>query len=205
MPTIYQAMAAVLGDMPAVGKDQRNQQQGFAYRGIDDVLNHLNPVLAKHRVFCVPHVLERIYDQRATSKGSVMHVVNLHVQYTFYGPEGDSVHASAWGEGTDSGDKATPKAMTSALKYVLFQAFAISCEEMDDGDATTPEETVGPRTDGWASDGERDAAHSRVFAMLRDANAETAAAAKRWREAQGLTFPMTANRLAALEAEVRQP
>lgn len=47
---IYKAMAAVMADMEAIGKDARNQQQGFNYRGIDSVYNTLHPILAKHKL-----------------------------------------------------------------------------------------------------------------------------------------------------------
>jgi hypothetical protein len=142
--SIYERIADVLADLPAIGKDQRNAQQGFNFRGIDDVLNALNPMLAKHGVFYVPEVLERVTEERATKSGGVMYVTHLHVRYRFYGLKGDYIEASGWGEGTDSGDKATPKAMTGAMKYVLFQTFAISTEEAskNDSDAHTPEETM---------------------------------------------------------------
>ena len=145
-PTIYMQIARILADLPAIGKNQRNQQQGFSFRGIDDVLDALNPLLAKHGVFFVPTVLERQESARQTRNGGTMWVVDLHVQYTFYGPSGDSIVASGWGEGTDSGDKATQKAMTGAMKYVLFQVFAIATNEQaeSDSDHTTPEPTTRP-------------------------------------------------------------
>jgi hypothetical protein len=115
------------------------------YRGHDDVMNALNPLLAKHGVFFVPNVLERTVAERTTRSGSTMYEVNLHVAYTFYGLGGDSFSASAWGEGTDSGDKSTNKAMTMALKNVLAQTFAVSTEELSDADATSPEETTRGR------------------------------------------------------------
>ena len=57
MNNIYQAMAEVMKDIDAVGKNQKNQQQGFKFRGIDDVYNAVHPILAKHGVFTVPTVL----------------------------------------------------------------------------------------------------------------------------------------------------
>lgn len=142
--TIHERMVAILSDLPAIGKTQRNVQQGFSFRGIDDVLNALNPLLAKHGVYYLPEVVERIDAERHTKNGTAMYVVNLHVRYTFYGLKGDSVTASAWGEGTDMGDKATNKAMTGAQKYCCFQAFAIATEEASnlDSDRNTPEETA---------------------------------------------------------------
>ena len=35
--TISQALSAVMADVQKVGKDSRNQQQGFNFRGIDAV------------------------------------------------------------------------------------------------------------------------------------------------------------------------
>lgn len=149
---IHVLMGRVLADLPAIGKAQFNKQQGFAFRGIDDVLNALNPLLSKHGVFYLPDVIERVSSQRLTKGGGVMYEVNLHVRFRFYGPAGDYVEASGWGEGTDSGDKATNKAMTCAMKYVLFQVFAISTAEAAemDTDKHTPENSAGatPRASG---------------------------------------------------------
>src|SRR5262249_15506283 len=105
--TVYERMVAVIGALPAIGKTQRNQQQGFMFRGHDDVMNALNPLLAEHGVFIVPKVLARETATRSTDRGKTMYEVNLHVGFTFYGLLGDSFTASGWGEGTDMGDKAT--------------------------------------------------------------------------------------------------
>jgi len=141
-PSVHQRIVAVIGDMPALGKTQRNEQQKFMYRGHDDVMNALTPLLAKHGIHVVPDVVERIVGQRQTRSGGIMYEVNLHVRFRFYGSGGDFVEASGWGEGTDSGDKATNKAMTMAFKYVIAQVFALTTSETADADATTPEETV---------------------------------------------------------------
>jgi hypothetical protein len=140
--TIHQRMLAILAELPAIGKDQRNPQQNFMYRGHDDVMNALNPLLAKYGVFIMPKADERITGERTTGKGSTMYEVNLHVTYRFYGTQGDFIEASAWGEGTDMGDKSTNKAMTMAFKNVLAQAFAISTAELSDADSGSPEETT---------------------------------------------------------------
>ena len=46
---IYKAIVDIMGDMGAISKDKRNQQQGFMYRGIDDVMNVLQPLLKKEK------------------------------------------------------------------------------------------------------------------------------------------------------------
>lgn len=160
-PMIFGKIAAILAELPAIGKNQRNQQQGFNFRGIDDVLNALNPVLAKHGVFYVPDVIKRVAETRQTQRGGAMNVVHLHVRYTFHAEDGSSVSGSAWGEGTDSGDKATSKAMTMAMKYVLFQVFAIAAEEQSQVDADRSGEAAAP-VEHYATEAQQD----RVRALL---------------------------------------
>lgn len=142
--TVHEALGRILAELPAIGKTQENKEQHFMFRGIDDVLNALNPLLSKYGVFYVPDVLDRVPSLRTTRGGGTMYEVNLHVRFTFYGPAGDSVQASGWGEGTDMGDKSTNKAMTNAMKYVLFQTFAIATAEQSemDNDRTSPEPTT---------------------------------------------------------------
>lgn len=143
MTTVHQAIAAVISDLEGVAKSQRNKEQGYNFRGIDDVLKELHPLLGKHGVFLAPDVVEREYEERVSKSGTVGHCAHLHVRFRVYGPEGDSVELSTWGEGLDYGDKATNKAATAAFKYALFELFAVS-DPADDGDHETPE---GGRTE----------------------------------------------------------
>lgn len=139
MPDIYQKINAIMADMPAIGKNQKNQQQGFKYRGIDDVMNALNPLLVKHGVFLAPEVLDRKREERATKSGGVIAFTVLTVRYTFYAAsDGSSLSAVVTGEGMDSADKSTNKALAGAMKYALFQLLCIPTEEMIDGDSETP-------------------------------------------------------------------
>ena len=135
---IYEAIASIMAKGCAIGKEKRNQQQGFLYRGIDDVMNAFNPLLSEHGVFVVPEVLEMSREERQTSKGGNLIYSVLRVKYTFYAADGSSVSAVVIGEGMDSGDKASNKAMAVAMKYAMFQVFCIPTEEMQDPDAQTP-------------------------------------------------------------------
>lgn len=140
---IYESICAVMADIGAVGKNTKNTQQGFMFRGIDAVMNALNPALIKHKVFVVPEILEQNREERTTSKGNALIYSICKIKYTFYAEDGSSLSAVVIGEGMDSGDKATNKAMSIAFKYACFQVFCIPTEEMkaDDPDNTTPEET----------------------------------------------------------------
>lgn len=144
-PKIYAAMINILRDIKAIGKDKQTSGYAtFKYRGIDDVYNALNPVMAQHGVFCVPELLDSSREERTNAKkDKVIAYVTVKVKYTFYAEDGSSVSCIVAGEGMDSGDKATPKALSIAMKYALFQTFCIPTEELADPDAETDQ--LAPR------------------------------------------------------------
>lgn len=135
---IFQALHGVMNEVGAIGKDRKNQQQGFMYRGIDQVMNALQPAFVKYNIFVVPEVLEQIREERTTSKGAQLLYSILKVKFTFYADDGSNVSATVVGEGMDSADKASNKAMSVAFKYACFQVFCIPTEEMVDPDSETP-------------------------------------------------------------------
>lgn len=136
---IYEAISRCMEEIGAVGKDAVNKQQGFKYRGIDAVMNAINPALVKNHVFIVPEVLEQQRQERTTNKGAVLIYSICRIKYTFYAEDGSFIEAVTVGEGMDSGDKATNKAMAIAFKYACFQVFCIPTEEMKDPDEEIPE------------------------------------------------------------------
>lgn len=135
---IFETINAVMAEVGAIGKDSKNQQQGFMYRGVDAVMNALNPAFIKHKLFVTPEVISQKREERVTEKGKNLIYSILLVKYTFYAEDGSSVFVIVPGEGMDSGDKASNKAMSSAFKYACFQVFCIATEEMKDPDAETP-------------------------------------------------------------------
>lgn len=134
MALIHEKIVAIMKNVGSIGKNKRNQQQGFNFRGIDDVYNTLHPLLSEHGVFTLPKVLESERQERATAKGGVLAFQRLRVEYTFIAEDGSSVDCIVEGEGMDSGDKATNKAMSVAHKYAMFQVFCIPTEELVDPD-----------------------------------------------------------------------
>lgn len=141
---IYGAINSVMAELGAIGKDKRNAQQNFNYRGVDDVMNALNPLLVKHKLFCVPEVIEQTREERKTAKGGSLVYSILTMRYTLVAEDGSSISAVVIGEGMDSGDKASNKAMSVAYKYAMFQIFSIPTEEMKDPDAESYEAYTPP-------------------------------------------------------------
>jgi hypothetical protein len=139
---IHAAMIGILADIGAIDKSQKNTSQGYAFRGIDQFLNAVHPLMAKHGVYVTP-VVERVDRSERASKSSVLLYSIATVRFVFRATDGSSVECVTVGEGMDSGDKATNKAMSAAYKYALMQVFAVPTEEMIDGDAESHEVTNG--------------------------------------------------------------
>lgn len=142
-PLIFEAIHKIMADIGAIGKDQRNPQQGYNFRGIDDVYNTLHPLMVKYGVFVTPRVTEKTERTETTARGSKLFFVGLLVEHTFYAADGSHVVATTYGEGMDSGDKAGNKAMSAAMKYALIETFCIPTagaldSETDSHDVAAP-------------------------------------------------------------------
>jgi hypothetical protein len=139
--TIWEAMSRVMADIGAVGKGDRNDQQGYSFRGIDRVMNAVHGAMVKHGVTVTPQVLDKEYGSYKTKNGAEMRVAVMTVRYTFYGPAGDSVEVVTIGEASDSADKATNKALSAAMKYALLHTFVVPTEDIvkEDADRSSPE------------------------------------------------------------------
>ena len=138
---IYKAIPAIMDEIGHIGKDKKNQQQGFMFRGIDQVMNTMKPLLSKHGVFIVPEILETNREERLTKSGGTLIYTMHKIVYHFIADDGSQVCACVVGEGMDSADKSSNKAMAVAFKYACFQVFCIPTEEMakDDPDNYTVE------------------------------------------------------------------
>lgn len=148
---IYQAIHGVMTDVGAIGKDKKNQQQGFMYRGVDDVMNALQPAFVHNNIFVVPEVLEQTREERTTAKGAQLLYSIIKVKFTFYADDGTNVSATVVGEGMDSADKSSNKAMSVAFKYACFQVFCIPTEDMVDPDGYTPPQSTRKPSNGDTS------------------------------------------------------
>ena len=143
IPLIYKKIIEVMADINAIGKDRRNQQQGFQFRGIDDVMNELHSSLAKCGVFVLPKVLEETRTTGKTSRGGDMFYTRLKINFGFYAEDGSHVDAVVIGEAMDTGDKASNKALSIGLKYAMLQVFCIPTEDEKDPDAVSPQPAAG--------------------------------------------------------------
>lgn len=138
---IYGKMASILRETKAITKSEKNQQQGFKFRGIDNVMNELHELFAKNEVFILQEVQGFTTENRPTKSGGTNTFTRATVRFRYITTDGSCVETVNVGEAMDSGDKGMNKAMSVALKYSLLQMFLIPTEDPKDPDATIPEET----------------------------------------------------------------
>ena len=133
LPNVQQVWAAVMAEVQALGKNQRvdSGPARFNFRGVDDVMNAVGPVLRKHQVSVVPTAVSHQPENVTTRNGAVMRNVTVFVTYAIHGPAGDTMTGAAAGEAADSGDKATPKAMSVAFRTFLLQSLCLPTDEVD--------------------------------------------------------------------------
>lgn len=145
---VSEAINQVVKELPAIGKNSRNQKQGFMFRSVDDIKTALKPLLGKHGLFYYPHAVPyREIEKRPTERGGAMFSCQLVVEYRIQHKDGSYIDVSVPAESTDSFDKATTKAMTFAEKTLLNQVFCIPTHDVDP-DEVTPEEASGKPS--WA-------------------------------------------------------
>lgn len=131
MASVIELLSAISKEVGAVKKDQKNSAQKFNFRGIDQVVNATHGSFVEHKVVPVPQVLHKDIREITSGQGKRQAWVLLTVEYTFYGPEGDSVNAIVQAEATDFADKATAKAMSVALRTALLQVLLLPTDEPD--------------------------------------------------------------------------
>jgi len=121
-----------------IGKNSKNESQGFKFRGIDEVLNRMSQHLTEAGLVIIPQMMSRDVSERQNSRGNPLFYVTVTMAYTIRSViDGSEVVCVVPGEAMDSGDKATNKALSIAYKYMAFQLFAIPIDE--DPDKTTHE------------------------------------------------------------------
>ncbi|PVC91438.1 hypothetical protein DBP19_16610 [Streptomyces sp. CS090A] len=135
LPRVFQVIHSVMKDVMPIGKDQENKQQNYSFRGVDDAMSAMAGPMRTHGCFIAPEVIEHHQRPRG-DKGTH---TNIRMLYRIFGPAGDCLAVTLPGEAMDQADKSTNKAMSAALKYMLFQVFMIPVDarSVDDSDQDT--------------------------------------------------------------------
>jgi hypothetical protein len=131
VPTVRDALKAVMDEVQSVGKDGFNKNQKYNFRGIDAVVNAVGPAFRKHGIVPVPILKDINYRDVKSAGGSPQREVTVKVCYQFVGPAGDMLDVVVPGEAMDSGDKGTAKAMSVAYRIALLQLLCIPTDDPD--------------------------------------------------------------------------
>lgn len=133
MAKVHEAIIAVMRKVGAISKDKK--AMGYAFRGIDQFMNTLHPLMAEEGLFAIPKCKSIVREERTSKNGSQLLYSVMEVEYSFSADDGSCLNATVYGEAMDSGDKSCNKAMSAALKYLLMQVFMVPTELIQDPDA----------------------------------------------------------------------
>lgn len=142
---IYQQIPKVMADIEAIAKSRPGPQGQYKFRGIDDVYNEVHSIFSKHKIFTTPEVLDIQRSEKPTKSGGLSMYSVMRVKFKFYAEDGSFVEVITAGEGMDSGDKASNKAMAVAHKYAIMQTFVIPT--IDDKDPENDDHDLEPTFD----------------------------------------------------------
>ena len=189
---VHEALAAVMADVQAIGKEGHNSSQNYAFRGIDGVMNAVGPALRTHGVVIVPNVEDTNYrDVEVGKNRTLMREVTVRVRYTVHGPEGDTLEGVVCGESMDSGDKGTAKAFSVAYRTFLLQALTIPTHQPDpDEHSYERSEAAQPPIPGFRSS---------LVAAIKGLTDEERALVRDWVAEQGL--PDSPSKMDAAQAD----
>lgn len=135
LAAIHSQLVDAMRMVGTIGKDSTAPAVlgGYRFRGIDALLNQLHPAFVTVGVHVVPELLSEERSSYETAKKAVMFHSSVRVRFTFYSVlDGSSVAAIAAGEGVDTGDKATGKAITSAFKSAMWIVLSVPTENAED-------------------------------------------------------------------------
>ncbi|MFD3426055.1 ERF family protein [Nocardia fluminea] len=146
-PTVFEAWSRVMGDIQAIEKNDRNETQNFAFRGIDAVLDAVGPVLRAHGVIVIPRAVSIESERYPSKSGGMMRNATVTMEYQVFGPAGDTFTGSAFGEAADSSDKAVSKAQSVAYRTYLLQGLTIPTRQPDPDAYSHERSAVSPEAD----------------------------------------------------------
>lgn len=118
---IYQIISTISKEAGALAPEKAGGVP-FAFRGVDQVVGHLAPLLDKYGVITVPTVLEHRVSS-APSGNKVVTTSEILTRFAFFAPDGTSVEATTAGLANDYADRSAAQAQSVAYRVALLQTF----------------------------------------------------------------------------------
>jgi hypothetical protein len=115
-----------MGEVERIAKTGRNDFHKYDYATEADITAAVREHMAKRHLLLVPSVEKTEWEKMVSQKGVEKKICTLTVRYTIHdGDSGEDMQFTVLGQGEDSSDKATYKALTGATKYALLKLFLI--------------------------------------------------------------------------------
>lgn len=146
VPQIHRSIVEAMSRLRKIAKKRETTGgERFSYRGIEDAMAALQPVLIDVGLHINMHVVSVHYDVKESQKGNAMTVCFMQMRFELHSiKDGSFISSEVASEGVDVSDKASNKALSNCLKYWIFQLFMIPTSELKDSEGDTP-----PKDDGF--------------------------------------------------------
>ena len=146
---IYEKMSAITDEIGVVEKNLNVKvNSNSSYKAVSerDVLDAVKPIEQKYRVYSYPanrkivdcDVLtkETEYNGTITRTNTLFMRVETVYRFVNIDKPDEFIETTVYGDGLDTGDKASGKAMTYADKYALMKAYKLSTGDDPDKEAS---------------------------------------------------------------------
>lgn len=136
--SLNEAMLAIMEEVDYIKRKGHNTAQNFKYASAEQIIHEIREAALKHGVRIAAGYSDAVeLPAGETKNGSAMYRVRVKGVLDLIHDQERESHAF-YGEGADTGDKATAKALTACLKQGLRQVFLIETGD-DDPDKANPE------------------------------------------------------------------
>lgn len=124
---IYEKIAAIMSDVQYLAKDDRVQFNQTDYKALSEekVTSILRAEMLKHKLVVFP------VQQTSSRQGNISHVDVVYRIVNVESPD-EFIEVASCGDGADTQDKGSGKAMTYAFKYMWLRTFALPTGEDSD-------------------------------------------------------------------------
>lgn len=150
MTTLAKKLAEVMAAIDHVEKSGRNESQKYNYVKAADVAHAVRGKLAEKKIVMMPVMVQADNHAYQVDKDGIVRHWNqtdVTVTYRFIdGESGETLDIQSCGTGLDTGDKASYKSLTGALKYALRMAFLIPDESDPEADESVDEPQGKPQS-----------------------------------------------------------
>ena len=194
--TLARKMCRIMAAIENIPKNGHNTFSNYFYATDQDILMAVRKPMAANGVMAYTTLVSRADSQLDSSGGKKLHWVSVKLSTTFVDCDsGETYCVEMDGDGSDTGDKAFAKAVTSAVKYTMLKTFLLPTGDDPEVDSA---EVSGERKVAAKS-----ALKPRTLAAAMEARKEQAPAAATTRALGPVR--LTGSRKAATSSDPKKP